>query len=98
MSPPLKFSILSELVSACSVLNTETTYKGESQNEDGDWVFISDAEPLAAHSIEHIYAAIDMLRDLRRDLSHIPIKLLQNPDANAYELVDGLIRKIEEKL
>ena len=71
MSTPLNFSVVSELISACSALNTETTYKGESQNEDGDWVFISEAEPMAAHSIEHIYAAIQLLRDLSHELNDI---------------------------
>jgi len=65
---PNKHSITEELISAVSALNTELTYKGKHRKENGNVIYISEAEPLAAHSIEHIQAVFDITNDINEDL------------------------------
>ncbi len=108
MSAPDKYSIGHELVSAVSALNTETTYTGPQKTEDDEWVFISDAEPMARHSIEHINAVHDMLSDIRvKDLSTIRcvVEHLMRDSGGwdqfpfeRWEEFDNAIRTIENKL
>ncbi len=95
--------ISSELISAMSALNTETTYDGGPRDEDGEWVFIADAEPLAAHSIEHMKSAFDIAsKDIRAHISELRVFLHKLPcikdDFENWEKMDGLIRKIENRL
>jgi hypothetical protein len=73
MSEPLKYNAQSELVGAISALNTQVTYTGPDMVED-EWVFISSAEPMAKHSIEHISAAMEMMTEIRsKDLRNIRV-------------------------
>ena len=97
---PLNHSISSELISAVSALNTDVTYKGPLRDSNG-LVFISDAEPLVKHSIEHIYSAINIAsKDIRKDLSTLRslVYPLLKEDFNAWEKYDNILRRIEQKL
>jgi len=95
---PMKNSISSELVSACSALNTEITCAPHLCKDDGSLVFISEAEPLAAHSIEHIHAAVDMLKDLQKDLNFIRSEIYKSNNINLFNKLDIKLRNIEQKL
>jgi len=108
MSEPYKINIGSELVSATSSLNMQVTYKGPDVDKDGEVIYISNAEPMAAHSIEHISAAMDMLSDIRvKDLSNIRCiveHLVRDSGGwdqfpfSRWEEFDNAIRVIEHKL
>jgi len=67
---PIGHNAIQELISAISALNTEVTYTGPRDNEYG-LVYISDAEPLVNHSIEHIHSAITVLEEFKQTLSAI---------------------------
>ena len=100
---PMGNSISSELMSAMSALNTEVTYTGPDKDKDGEWVFISAAEPLAAHSIEHIQSAYGIASDdIRDDISEIR-KFTHNLEGikgniDNWEKLDTLLRNIERRL
>lgn len=95
---PDNLSISSELISAMSALNTEVTYAGP-KKIDGELVFISDAEPLAQHSMEHIRAAMSICEQgITRDISGIKSKLCTMLDSDDFEKIDNMLRKIEKKL
>lgn len=98
MSTPTKTSVSHELISASSALNTHVTYDGPHRTPDDDFVWIPDAEPIVAHSQEHIYAAIDMLSDLRRDLSRIQSEVYKIADESTYYRIDKMLRAIDRKL
>lgn len=65
---PLKHNVTQELISATSALRTEVTVK-PMINEDNSPMYISEAEPLVAHSIEHIQASIELIQDAKKQLS-----------------------------
>ena len=94
----MKSNISHELVSALSALNTHVTYDGPHRTPDDDLVWIPDAEPLVLHSQEHIHAAIDMLSDLRRDLSRIQSKVYKIADKDTFNYIDKMLRAIDQKL
>ena len=94
----MKSNVSHELISALSALNTEVTYDGPHRTPDDDFVWIPDAEPLVAHSQEHIHAAIDMLSDLRRDLSRIQSEVYKIADEYSFNRIDKMLRAIDQKL
>ena len=98
MSAPYKISVSHELISAMSAQNTHVTYEGPGWTKDGDPIFISEVEPMIAHSQEHISAAIDMLADLRRDISAIRSIVYVESDRSTYNKVDNILDKLEQKL
>jgi len=95
MSQPLGYSISSELISAMSALNTEVTYSGPKTNEEGV-VFISDAESMVGHSMEHMRASMDISNKIREELIELKLQLSQEfPSSRKYQ---KMISEIEKKL
>mgnify|MGYP006971704545 CR=1 FL=1 len=98
MSAPMKRNISHELISASSALNTHVTYAGPHRTANDDFVWMPDVEPMIAHSQEHIHAAIDMLSELRRDLSSIQSEVYKIADESTYNRIDKMLRAIDQKL
>lgn len=107
MSKPNRNNAQHELVSAQSALNTETTYTGPSMKDD-EFVFISHAEPMAKHSIEHMSAAMKIMDEVRvKDISNVRrvveliVRDLGGWDKlpfNRWDEFDESLRVIERKL
>ena len=98
MSASMKLNISHELISASSALNTHVTYDGPHRTDDDDFIWIPDVEPMIAHSQEHIHAAIDMLSDLRRDLSRIQSEIYKITDESTYHRIDKMLHAMDQKL
>ena len=107
MSKPLKHSVSSEVVSAVSALNTEITYQGGLRDKNKQLVFIAEAEPIVGHSVEHMFAAMEVsksivsdLSELRQVVEHIVRKLggWDKLPISRREAFNKSIRKIEMKL
>lgn len=101
MSHPEGYSISSELISAMSALNTEVTYQGPLKTEDGEVIYISTAEPLAEHAMEHMSSAFKiattgMISDFS-ELRRVIYKLTK-ADYETWQRADNLLRSIESKL
>lgn len=97
---PINHSISSELISAISALNTEVTYQGP-VHINGDYVYISTAEPLVAHSIEHINAALHtVLGSVHKDINNLYVLLIKatSTDSNYRDQAAILIQSITQKL
>lgn len=97
---PINNSISSELISAISALNTKVTYQGPA-HINGDYVYISAAEPLVAHSIEHINAALHtVLGSIHKDIDNLYDLLIRatSTDSNYRHQATILIRSITQKL
>ena len=97
---PMGLSISSELVSACSALNTEVTYQGPLKTAEDEFIFISEAEPMAKHAIEHIYSAIDIAsKNIHESIWKLQTAIYKlNLPINQWEHLDHLLRDIEQKL
>ena len=97
---PIGRSINSELVSACSALNTEVTYQGPLKTADDEFIFISEAEPLAKHSIEHIYSAINIAsKGIGPKLWELGTYIdTLNLSRNEFRNINTLLRDIEQQL
>jgi hypothetical protein len=97
---PMNNSISSELISAISALNTEVTYQGPT-HINGDYVYISAAEPLVGHSIEHINAALHtVLNNIRKDINRLHVLLINKNSTNFSDQieVEMLLQSIKQKL
>lgn len=95
---PVGRSISSELLSACSALNTEVTYQGPTYVK-GELVYISEAEPLAKHSIEHIQSAMQITTSqLPKSICKLQMELRKlDIPMEQWERLDQLIRDIEQQ-
>ena len=92
-------SITTELISATSALNTETTYSGPKVTVDNELVMLPDAEPLVLHSQEHIASAIEVAGSINKDLSAIQVLIYKlDTKLEVWEELDSLIRTIQHKL
>lgn len=98
MSTPTKTNASHELISAMSAQNTHVTYDGPHRTDDDDFVWIPDAEPMIAHSQEHIAAALDILVEVRKSLSDIRSIVYRDTDDSTYQRVDSILRQIDQKL
>jgi hypothetical protein len=109
MSKPLGYNARQELISAMSSLNMEVSeYTGPTRKDNGDVIYLSEANPDAAHSMEHMDAATDILTSIRRD--DIPrLRRVVNGIINdmggwdilpfeKWEEFDDALREIEEKI
>ena len=95
----MKHSISHELISALSALNTHVTYDGPHRTPDDDLVWIPDAEPLVAHSQEHIRVAVGMLVELKIEIDTIRTEIIYKiKDDKVYQRMDRLLRAIDRKL
>jgi hypothetical protein len=66
MSEPMGLNARSEIVSAMSSLNMEVSeYTGPTRNEDGSVIYLSAVNNDAAHSMEHLDSAEEVLRSIR---------------------------------
>jgi len=92
----LTINTTQELISATSALNTKPY-------NSNNMVYISDIEPLVAHSIEHIQSAIKILHSIRKDINSIQDCLfdipfdkfdMTNDENKIINLVDSVISKL----
>ena len=100
---PININATQELISAISALNTEVTAEPLLHNHNEDIMYISQAEPLVAHSIEHIQSAINVLHSIRKDINSIQDCLFDIPfdkfdmtddEDKIVNLIDSVISKL----
>ena len=97
---PININATQELISAISALNTEVTAEPLLHNHNEDIMYISQAEPLVAHSIEHIQSAIGILASIKKDINTIRnyIDNYQDDMINIEDKMETLLNSIEDKL
>ena len=94
MSKPIKYSIVSEAISAISSLN---------MYPDGEYLekekYLSEVDSNASHSVEHINAIIDVSQELRGELNDLKRYVIKDMEYSyKWEQIDRKFREIERRL